>query len=175
MKELPQQTPTPSGAASWRTTAGLFVLLFGIWLLWSGHYTPMLIGFGLASCALVVLLAHRMGIIDREGFPLGLTPRILRYLPWLALEVLKSNLELAGRVLDPRLPIGPEIVKLTGSQKTDLGRATYANSITLTPSTVTIEAENDGAFLVHAISPEAAADLRSGEMDRQVTRMEGPG
>ena len=158
-----------------KTAAGLYVILFGIWLLWSGHYTPLLISFGLASCALVVLLAWRMGIVDDEGFPLHLTPRILRYLPWLAVEVVKSNLELARRVLSPRLPIGPEIVELTASQKTDLGRATYANSITLTPSTVTIEAESDGTFVVHAISPEAAAELRSGEMDRQVTRMEGSG
>ncbi len=158
-----------------RTTAGLFVLLFGTWLVWSGHYTPMLIGFGVVSCALVVLLARRMEIVDDEGFPLHMAPRILRYLPWLAVEVVKSNLDLAGRVLKPRLPIGPEIVRLTASQRTDLGRASYANSITLTPSTVTIEAESDGAFVVHAISPESAADLRSGEMDRQVTRMEGEG
>ncbi len=162
-----------AGGRRLRTTAGLFVLLFGTWLLWSGHYTPMLIGFGLGSCALVLLLARLMGIVDEEGFPLGLTPRILRYLPWLAKEVIKSNLELARRVLDPRLPIGPEIVELKAGQKTDLGRVTYANSITLTPSTVTIEAESDGKFLVHAVSPEAADDLRSGEMDRQVTRMEG--
>lgn len=158
-----------------RTTAGLFVLLFGTWLLWSGHYTPMLIGFGLGSCALVVLLAHRMGIVDEEGFPIRLAPRILRYLPWLAKEVIKSSLELTRRVISPGLPIGPEIIKLTASQRTDLGRTTYANSITLTPSTVTIEAESDGTLLVHAISPEAAEDLRGGEMDRQVTRMEGPG
>ncbi len=158
-----------------RTSVGLFVLLFGAWLLWSGHYTPMLIGFGLASCILVLLLARRMGIVDEEGFPLHLAPRILRYLPWLTAEVVKSNLELARRVLNPRLSIGPEIVELTSSQKTDFGRVTYANSITLTPSTVTIEAGSDGAFLIHAISPEAAAGLRSGEMDRRVSRMEGEG
>ncbi len=154
-------------------SAGLFILLFGLWLLWSGHYTPMLIGFGVASCALVLLLAHRMHIVDREGFPLHLAPRLPRYLAWLTLEVIKSNLELARRVLDPRLPIGPEIVELTSSQKTDLGRVSYANSITLTPSTVTIEAASDGALLVHAISAEAANGLRSGEMDRQVSRLEG--
>ena len=157
-----------------KTTVGLFVLLCGSWLLLSGHYTPLLIGLGLASCALVLLLAYRMGIVDREGFPLHLAPRIVRYLPWLAVAVVKSNLELAGRVLKPRVQIGPVIVHLTASQRTDLGRATYANSITLTPSTVTIEAESDGGFLVHAISEKAAADLVSGDMDRQVTRMEGP-
>lgn len=155
-----------------RTTAGLFAVLFGTWLLWSGHYTPLLVGFGVASCALVTLIARRMEIVDEEGFPLHLAPRILRYLPWLALEVVKSNLDLARRVLDPRLPIGPEIIELPASQATDLGRVTYANSITLTPSTVTIEAGGSG-LLVHAISPESAADLKRGEMDRRVVRMEG--
>ena len=155
-----------------KTTAGLFVLLFGSWLLWSGHYTPMLIGFGLASCALVLWLARRMEIVDDEGFPLHLAPRVLRYLPWLAVEVVKSNLELARRVISPRLPIGPEMVTLNAGQKTEVGRVSYANSITLTPSTVTIEADSDGTLVVHAISPESAADLRGGEMDRQVTRME---
>ena len=158
-----------------RTTAGLFVLLLGTWLLMSGHYTPMLIGFGLVSCILVLLFAHRMGIVDEEGFPVHLIPGILRYLPWLALQVVKSNLELARRVLGPRLSIAPEIVELTSSQKTDLGRVTYANSITLTPSTVTIEAGADGKFLVHAISAESADDLRTGEMDRRVRQMEGEG
>ena len=156
-----------------KATVGLFVILFGSWLLWSGHYTPLLIGFGLGSCALVVLLAHWMEIIDDEGLPLHLTGRILAYLPWIALEVIKSNLELTRRILDPRLPLGQELVELDVSQKTDVGRVTYANSITLTPSTVTIEAETDGPFLVHAVSPEAAADLRSGKMDARVSRMEG--
>ncbi len=156
-----------------KSTAGLFVILFGTWLLWSGHYTPLLIGFGLGSCALVVLLAHWMEIIDDEGLPLHLTGRILAYLPWLAKEVTLSSLELTRRILDPRLPIGQELVVLDVSQKTCVGRVTHANSITLTPSTVTIEADNDGPFLVHAVSPEAAADLRSGKMDARVTRMEG--
>jgi len=158
-----------------RQGAGVFALLFGLWLVWSGHFTPMLMGCGLGSCALVLLLAYRMEIVDREGFPLHLTLRILRYLPWLVLEVIKSNLELARRVILPRMPIGPEIVKLSASQKTDLGRTSFANSITLTPSTVTIEAGSDGAFVVHAVSPEAAAGLRTGDMDRRVTRMEGGG
>ncbi len=156
-----------------RTSVGLFVLLFGSWLLWSGHYTPLLLSFGLLSCALVMLLVHRMRIVDEEGFPIHLAPRILRYVPWLAVEVVKSNLELARRVLNPKLPIAPELVELKGSQQTDLGRVSYANSITLTPSTVTIEAESDGTFLVHAVSRESADDLRRGEMDARVTRMEG--
>ena len=156
-----------------KTTAGLFVILFGTWLLWSGHYTPLLIAFGLGSCALVVVLARWMEIVDDEGLPFHLSGRILAYLPWLAKEVIASNLELARRILDPRLPLGQELIELDVSQKTSVGRVTYANSITLTPSTVTIEADSEGPFLVHAVSPAAAADLRSGKMDARVSRMEG--
>ena len=151
----------------------LFVVLFGMWLAWSGHYTPMLIGFGVVSCAGVVLLCHRMGIVDREGLPLDLTWRTLSYAPWLTIEVIKSNVDLVRRVLTPSMPISPEIVEIQASQKTDLGRVTFANSITLTPSTVTLEATSEGRIVVHALTKEVADDLRSGEMDRRARRWEG--
>ncbi len=155
-----------------RPALNLLVVLFGMWLLWSGHYTTQLIGFGLVSCLGVVLLCWRMGIVDREALPLDLTWRTLRYIPWLTLEVVKSNIDLAKRVLSPRLPISPQLVELQATQKTDLGRITFANSITLTPSTVTIEARRDGRFVVHALAHEIAQDLRNGEMDRRVSRLE---
>lgn len=151
----------------------LFAVLFGMWLVWSGHYTPLLIGLGVVSCAGVVLLCHRMGIVDREGLPLDLTWRTLAYVPWLTVEVVKSNLDLVRRVLTAEMPISPEIFEVKTSQKTDLGRVTYANSITLTPSTVTLEATSDGRIVVHAVAREIADDLRGGEMDRRATRWEG--
>ena len=151
----------------------LFAVLFGMWLVWSGHFTPLLIGFGVVSCAGVALLCHRMGIVDHEGLPLDLTWRTLGYAPWLAVEVVKSTLGLARRVLSPSLPISPQIVEMQSTQKTDRGRVTYANSITLTPSTVTIEATSEGRFIVHAVAREVAEDLRRGEMDRRATWWEG--
>ncbi len=151
----------------------LFAVLFGMWLVWSGHYTPLLIGFGVVSSAGVVWLCHRMGIVDREGLPLDLTWRTLTYTPWLTIEVIKSNLDLVRRVLTPKMPISPQVFEMQSSQKTDLGRVTYANSITLTPSTVTLEATSEGHFVVHAVAREVADDLRSGEMDRRATRWEG--
>ncbi len=151
----------------------LLVALFGMWLLWSGHYTPLLVSIGLVSCLGVVLLCQRMGIVDREALPLDLTWRTLRYIPWLALEVVKSNLDLARRVLSPRMPISPQLIELQATQKTDLGLVTLANSITLTPSTVTIEATSDGRLVVHALASDIAEDLLKGEMDRRVTRVEG--
>jgi multicomponent Na+:H+ antiporter subunit E len=149
----------------------LFVTVAGLWLIWSGHYTPLILSLGLASTAGVVLLCWRMRILDRDIAPLHVVPATARYVPWLAWEVVKSNLDVIRRVLDPKLPIDPQILRVTASQATDLGRVTYTNSITLTPGTLTIDAIDDH-LTVHAIADEPAAGLRDGAMDRKITSLE---
>ena len=153
---------------------GLAVALFGFWLLWSGHYSlesGLILGFGVGSCALVVLLSKRMRIIDEEGQPFHLIPRVLAYLPWLIKEIIKSNLIVASKVLKPKMPLDPKILHLKPTQKTDLGRVILANSITLTPGTLTIEVRKD-EITVHAIDPKMM-HVEQNEMDRRVTRVEG--
>ena len=151
----------------------LGMTLFGIWLLLSGHYTPLLISFGVVSCLLVVLLSRRMNIVDEEGVPveLGLRPFIY-YAPWLLKEIVLANIDVARRILDPRLPIRPTLVRVRASQKGDLGRVIYANSITLTPGTVSVDMEGD-QITVHVLSYEGAAEDMSGEMDRRISKLEG--
>jgi len=156
-----------------RHTIALFGLLMGVWLLNSGHYTTLITSFGVASCVLVVLLSRRMGIIDEEGLPLHLLARLPRYLPWLAKEVVKSNLDVARRILSPGRPkVSPRLFDAPTTQHTDLGRVLYANSITLTPGTVSIRVHGT-AITVHAIADEVADGLLEGEMDRRVTRLDG--
>lgn len=155
-------------------TLKLFVLVAALWLLWSGHYTPLILTLGLASVLLVVFLCRRMQILDREIAPFHTAGAAVRYLPWLALEVAKSSLDVIRRVLDPALPIAPQTVRVLASQKTDLGRVTYTNSITLTPGTLTIDAVDDH-LTVHALSDEGAEDLRSGRMDRKISMLEPAG
>jgi len=150
----------------------LGVTLFITWLLWSGHYNPLILGFGVASCVLVVYLSARLGLVHREGHPIHLLLRLLTYGPWLIWAIVKANIDVAGRILKPGLPISPQLIKVKASQKTDLGRVFYANSITLTPGTVSVEVDGDG-ILVHAISREAAADIETGDMDRRVVQFEG--
>lgn len=147
-------------------------VLFGLWLLLSGHYNPLLIGFGIFSSVLVVLLARRMRIIDPEGHPIHLGLGAATYWPWLLLEIVKSNIDVARRILDPSLPISPTMIRVKAGQRTELGQVVYANSITLTPGTVSIELE-DGMIDVHALTAEGAESLLEGEMDRRVTAMEG--
>ncbi len=150
----------------------LALVLFALWLLLSGHYVPLLIGLGALSVLLVVTIALRMDVVDREGHPSHLSPKALLYWPWLGWEIVKANLDVARRILDPRLPISPIVIRLKTTQKSDLGRVIYANSITLTPGTVSIDI--DGEHIeVHALTREAAQALRTGDMDRRVTRFEG--
>lgn len=154
--------------------ASLAAMLFALWLLLSGHYEPLLLGFGLASTAFVVWIARRMEVVDREGHPAHLGPAIVTYWPWLLLEILKSNLDVARRILDPRLPISPTLVRIRALQRTELGQVVFANSITLTPGTVSVELA-DGFVEVHALTAEGAAALQGGAMNRRVAALEGLG
>lgn len=151
----------------------LFLLLMAVWLLNSGHYTVLITSFGVASCVVVVWLARRMGIVDDEGMPIHLLPRLPFYLPWIAKEVIASNLDVARRVLAFGRPdVSPRLFDAPTTQHSDLGRVLYANSITLTPGTVSIRVHG-AKITVHAIAEDVAEDLLKGEMDRRVTRLEG--
>ena len=159
-----------------KRSLSLLAVLFLVWLLWSGHFTSLLlISLGVASCLLAVLVAARMGLIDEEGAPLQLTTwRTALYVPWLALEIVKANLDVARRILTPSLPIAPRIIRVPASQRSEIGRVVYANSITLTPGTVSMHVE-EGSITVHALTAEAAAGVEAGEMDRRVRQLEGRG
>ena len=151
---------------------GLF--LFATWILLSGHFTPLLVGLGVASTVLVVAIALRMDVVDHEGHPVQLTPRFAGYWTWLLVEIVKSNIDVARRIWSPSLPISPTMIRLRASQPSELGQVIYANSITLTPGTVTVRLD-EGELLVHAVARELAGDLEGGEMDRRVTRLEAGG
>jgi multicomponent Na+:H+ antiporter subunit E len=151
----------------------LGLVLFGVWMLLSGHFATLLVGLGLVSTGVVVYLAHRMDVADDEGHPVHLMWRAIFYIPWLIKEIAKANIDVARAIIDPSLPINPTIVTTEGSQRDDLGLVAYANSITLTPGTVTIGLEGS-TMTVHALTGGAGEDLMSGEMDRRVSAMEGP-
>lgn len=150
---------------------GLGTILVVFWLLLSGHYTLMLISFGVGSSALVVYLALRMDVVDHEGVPLQLGGRFWLYLPWLMKEIFVANVAVAKVILHPKLPISPFTVIFHGSQKTDIGRFIYANSITLTPGTITTGVEGQD-FEIHALTYADVDGREEDEMDRRVTWVE---
>ncbi|MCD6043784.1 MAG: Cation antiporter [Burkholderiales bacterium] len=152
-------------------TLALAASLFVFWLLLSGIYTPFLVLCGLGSSIAVAALAQRMEVADREGHPIHLGLAALTYWPWLLKEIFKSGWQVTRIILDPRLPVSPTFVRFRPSQKTAVALATHANSITLTPGTITVDASHE-EFLVHALTREGAAAVVDSEMDRRVSRMD---
>lgn len=153
-------------------TVGLSSALFVFWMLMSGMFTTFLLLSGFGSALAVTWLAHRMEVLDREGQPLYLTPAAFTYVPWLLKEIVKSALAVSRIILDPRLPVSPTLARFRPSQQSTVGLVTHANSITLTPGTITIEARHD-EFLVHGITREGAQGTIASEMDSRVRRFEG--
>ncbi|MDX1593532.1 MAG: Na+/H+ antiporter subunit E [Gammaproteobacteria bacterium] len=147
----------------------LFMALF--WLALSGHYTPLLLAFGALSVGLVVWLAHRMDVVDHESVPVHLSRRAVTFWPWLVVEIVKSNIDVIRRVLDPKLPIQRSVIRVPTGEMSPLRETIYANAITLTPGTVSLDV-GDGEVVVHALSRVAAEAVREGEMARRVTSME---
>jgi len=147
-------------------------VLYAFWLLLSGYFTAFLMTAGAASAIAVVALARRMEIVDHEGHPIHLGWRALTYWPWLIIEIVKSAWDVSKVILNPRLPVSPTLIRVKTSQKTEVGVVVYANSITLTPGTISVDVGH-GEILVHALTREGAAGLQTGEMDKRVTVFEG--
>jgi multicomponent Na+:H+ antiporter subunit E len=145
----------------------LFLVLAVTWLLWSALFHPLLLGLGLGSCLLTLYLARRMGVFEREVYLLHLLRWLPGYWLWLSRELIKANFQVARIVLSPSLPISPTLVELDSTSRGALGHALLANSITLTPGTVTID-ENEGRLKVHCLTRAGAHALLQGEMDRRV-------
>jgi multicomponent Na+:H+ antiporter subunit E len=152
--------------------AALAASLYVFWILMSGMFTPFLLAAGLGSALAVAGLARRMEVVDREGQPLHLGWSALGYWPWLVKEILKSAWDVSRIVLDPKLPATPTVVRFRPAQKTVVGLVTHANSITLTPGTLSVEV-GPQSFTVHALTREGAQAAAQGEMNQRVARFEG--
>ena len=147
----------------------LFIILFGFWLLMSGYYTPLILSLGVISCLLCVYLTVKGKFLDNETLPIYFFPRLIQYTLWLIKEILKSNIQTAKVIIMKSEE--PELFSVKATQKTNEGKVTYANSITLTPGTVTTQIKND-IFEVHALTKDFGDDVRSSEMDKMVTWLE---
>lgn len=149
----------------------LALWLFLFWIALSGYFTGFLLGVGALVAVLCVIVANRMGTVDEEGFPIQFVPGAIAYVPWLLWEMLKSAWAVTRIIIDPRLPISPTMTRVYASQKTPSGINVFANSITLTPGTVTTRVE-DNVLIVHALVTSGADDLEAGGMNARVSRFE---
>ncbi|MEM7687254.1 MAG: Na+/H+ antiporter subunit E [Pseudomonadota bacterium] len=151
----------------------IVLTLFAYWLALSGHYQWWLVAFGAVLSVLVVVFCLSKRVTDVEGFPIGLIPRGIVYWPWLLWQILMSGLRVTRLILSPSLPISPTLVKVGAKEETAVGLVTYANSITLTPGTISIEASERGRCIwVHAIEKEGADGFADDEMNDRVAWFE---
>ena len=148
-------------------TAGSIFLL---WFLLSGHTEPLLLTLGVLSTLITVYLSRRMNLLDHESYPFHLSRRLFGYVFFLAKEIVLANIDVLVRILKPQT-ISPQVFTVPVSKKTSLSQVIYANSITLTPGTVTLELKDD-RLTIHALSEEAAEDLKTGRMAMRVPDQE---
>jgi multicomponent Na+:H+ antiporter subunit E len=154
----------------------LIITLIIFWLLLSGIFTPMLLILGVISIVLVCYFSVQMKVLEHRGQPIYFRPfHLVRYWCWLIFQIVKSNWDVTQRILSPSLPIKPILKTVPATQKTEIGRIIYANSITLTPGTVAINIAKNGDILVHALHEDSIAELEEGAMADRVCILEPQG
>lgn len=144
----------------------LTLAMVAAWLTLSGYFIPMILTFGAISIAIVVWMCRRMGILDGETVPyLSLLPTT-SYFVWLFIEIVKANVQVVKAVLSPDLEVSPTLVKIPLNTDIDIAETMFANSITLTPGTVSVDMEPDH-ILVHALLEEMSAPEDFAEMEKR--------
>ena len=154
-----------------RHTIFLSLTLSIFWVLNSGHNNTFMLSLGAVSIAVVLYVTHRMDVIDHESQPVHLSLKIPGYCMWLLKELVIANILVVKHIWLGNKTISPTLTTITINQKTDIGKVIYANSITLTPGTVTLDLVGD-QIVVHALVRESIVALETGEMDRRVIRLE---
>ncbi len=147
-----------------------FCLMFPLWVVLSGKLDLLHLSMGVISSGMVGYFSGDLLFSSLQGAgSRGLSRRFVLYIPWLIHQILLSSLHLLRLSFHPRMKtlIEPRIIRFRSRLKGDLALVTFANSITLTPGTITVSVSIDGDFRVHAIDRESAESL-PGEMEARI-------
>ena len=150
------------------------IAAFGLMLLWlslSGYFNFLQVSFGLVSTFFVVWLTFHLNLLTTDGARLQILRGYPLYLLWLTWEIIVSNILLAKIILAPKMVLHRQIIYTKANQSSDLAKAIYANSITLTPGTLTVDLNSDG-FVVHSMAKTFTDDIRSDKMNDRVAKLE---
>ena len=146
--------------------------MFFLWILLSGKFDPFHLTLGIISCAIVAFFSGDLLFesVRLKGLPRSWV-RFILYCPWLLYQIFLANLHVLFLTFHPRMMdlIDPQIFRFRSRLKSDLALVTFANSITLTPGTITVYVSVDGDFSVHAIDQKSKEGL-PGEMQIRIAR-----
>lgn len=152
------------------------LVYFLLWLIFNGRITfEIIVAGAFISFMLDVFIRKvlRLNLTVRNLFmAVKILPHIVVYVVVLLAEIIRSNLAITKLVLSPQLDVEPCLVKFRTGLKTDAARVALANSITLTPGTITVSLEGDN-LLVHALNRDIADGLEGSMFERLLARMEG--
>ncbi len=147
----------------------MFVMLFAVWLVLSGHFDPLHLAFGVVSSALVAQLSSGLLFTETPSLRLlAATWGAVRFAPWLLYEIVLANVHVVYLVCRPQ-QLRPQVVRFRTRLRGDVAKVFLGNAITLTPGTITLDIDGD-EFIVHAVSDVSAASLLTGEMERRIGR-----
>ena len=152
-----------------------FVFCFLVWILLAGVSPPELILGAAISIVLALLIAKFTDISISWKTPVQIVLFIVLYIPVFLYELVKSNIDVLFRVLNPKLPINPGFVKVKSEVKGNLGKLILANSITLTPGTISVDADDEGIFVhwidVKGSSEEEYSEKIAGKFERLLRKV----
>ena len=150
---------------------GTALILFAFWLLLSGLFDSFHLTLGAVCSIIVAYFYHDLLFANvRAGELRVVAWRFISYIPWLLYQIFMSNIHVASLVLRPKMPIDPQVLTFKTKLETDISCVTLANSITLTPGTITMDIR-DGVYYVHALSKKVADELHAGEMEDRVAHI----
>ena len=150
--------------------ATFFILLI-FWALLSGKYDSFHLTLGAICSIIIAYLTHELLFANvRVGDTMLIVQRFITYIPWLVYQIILSNIHVAYLALSPKMPIEPQILRFSTKLESDISWVTLANSITLTPGTITMDIK-EGEFFVHALSKKVADDLNTGEMEDRIAHI----
>ncbi|GAB6144334.1 Na+/H+ antiporter subunit E [Desulfocicer niacini] len=152
-----------------------FFILFLFWMIFSGKFDFFHLTLGVISCSLVAWMAADFLITAPSFITVSkMWIGFIKYIPWLIWQIILANIHVLRLVLsrDMHSRINPQIIKFRSTIKSHMGLVTFANSITLTPGTITVAATTYGDMAIHAIDNESAAPL-PGDMETRVAKIFG--
>ena len=153
--------------------SALWVVFLAIfWLLLSGYFAPLLLSFGAISIAIVVYLLNRMNLVDGQTPSIGQIVKAVRYVPWLFRQIFISSINVTKLIWGNPSKVSPALKKISVKNVPVASRAYYANSITLTPGTLSVDLVDD-EITVHALQASSIDELQQGTMEQKITNIWG--
>ena len=157
----------------------LTCVLFVFWLLLSGRFELKFLVYGVLTalvagwvCVPLMMLPNAKGTKQYFIFDIPWAKYAVYWL-WLLNEVVKANIDVAKAVVKPEMEINPRVIRFRIKMDNPMAHTTLANSITLTPGTVTLNVTDDGLYEIHALTDGAAEGLLDGGMQKRVAELFG--